>query len=267
VQKGIAMELYHNNMSVCAQRVRLAIHEKGLHPTEHHLNLRTGDQFKPEYLKLNPKGVVPTIVDHGQPIVESNVICEYLDDAYPEPPLRPADPIQRAHMREWTVVPDQGLFPACATVSFAIAFRYQYIERGEAEIAKFLAAKPDDVSRERFRRIIYQEVDAAPVVEALKVHDKILTTMSDQLERTRWLAGDEFTLADIALLPYIVRLDHLSLAWMWEDKRAAVGRWLGRAKARSGFAGIANYVDPKYLSLMGPRGREVRDRVAASLAH
>jgi glutathione S-transferase len=90
--------------------------------------------------------------------------------------------------------------------------------------------------------------------------------MSEQLEQTRWLAGDQFTLADIALLPYIVRLDHLSLAWMW-DKRAAVGRWLESAKARPGFSGIANYVDPKYLSLMGPRGREVRDRVAASLAH
>jgi glutathione S-transferase len=76
------MDLYHNNMSVCSQKVRLVIREKNLKPIEHHLSLRAGDQNTPEYLKLNPNGVVPTIVEGGQPIIESTVICEYLDDAY-----------------------------------------------------------------------------------------------------------------------------------------------------------------------------------------
>jgi glutathione S-transferase len=258
------MELYHNNMSVCAQRVRLALREKGLHPVEHHFNLRAGDQLKPEYLRLNPKGVVPTLVDNGGPIVESNVICEYLDDAYPERPLRPDDPVERAHMRAWAIVPDQGLFNACATISFAIAFRHQYLERGEAEIERFLAAKPDPVAREHFRQIIYQDIDARPVIDALKSHDKVLATMESQLERSRWLAGENFSLADIALLPYIVRLDHLALRWMW-DKRPMVGRWYEAAQKRPGFAGITDYVDQKYLDLMGPRGREARDRVASVL--
>ena len=93
------MELYHNNMSVCAQKVRLVIHEKQLKPTEHHMVLRNGDVHTSEYLKLDPKGVVPTLIDHGVPIVHSTVICEYLDEAYPEHPLRPADPVARAKMR------------------------------------------------------------------------------------------------------------------------------------------------------------------------
>jgi glutathione S-transferase len=260
------MELYHNNMSVCAQRVRLALREKGLRPTEHHLNLRAGDQVKPDYLKLNPKGVVPTLVDQGVPITESNAICEYLDDAYPDLPLRPADLTARGRMRAWALVPDQELFPACATLSFAIAFRHQYLERGEEEIAKFLASKPDAVAREHMRKIIHQEVSAAPVVEAIRVHDKTLSSMNYQLESTRWLVGGDFTLADVALIPYIVRLDHLSLGWMW-DKRPAVGRWYERAQARPGFSGIADYVDQKYLSLMDSRGREARAQVAAALAH
>jgi glutathione S-transferase len=107
------MDLYHNNMSVCSQKARLVIHEKGLKPVEHHLNLRASDQNAQEYLKLNPNGVVPTLVDRGRPIIESTVICEYLDDAYPDPPLRPKDPIQRALMRVWTLAPDAGLHAAC----------------------------------------------------------------------------------------------------------------------------------------------------------
>jgi glutathione S-transferase len=53
------------------------------------LNLRAGDQQSPQYLKLYPNAVVPTLVNDGTVIIESSVISEYLDDAYPEPPLRP----------------------------------------------------------------------------------------------------------------------------------------------------------------------------------
>src|SRR4051812_6777343 len=55
------LELYHNDMSVCAAKVRLTLAEKGVPYTGHHLNLRAGDQREPGYLALNPKGVVPTL--------------------------------------------------------------------------------------------------------------------------------------------------------------------------------------------------------------
>ena len=77
-----SLRLYHNDMSVCAQKVRFALAEKKLAWEGHHLNLRAGDQQEPEYLKLNPNAVVPTLVDDGNIMVESTVICEYLDDAY-----------------------------------------------------------------------------------------------------------------------------------------------------------------------------------------
>jgi len=62
------LELYNNTNSVCAQKVRLALTEKGLQAKEHMLKLQ-GDQFDPAYLKLNPNGVVPTLVHDGQPIM------------------------------------------------------------------------------------------------------------------------------------------------------------------------------------------------------
>jgi glutathione S-transferase len=91
------IELYHNDMSVCAQKARFALAEKKLKWEGHHLNLRAADQQKPEYLKLNHNAVVPTLADNGAVIIESTVICEYLDDAYPEPRLRPSDAVGRAH--------------------------------------------------------------------------------------------------------------------------------------------------------------------------
>jgi len=63
------------------------------------------------------------------------------------------------------------------------------------------------------------------------------------------------------------RLEHLMQSWLWENgKRAAVGDWLKRIKARKGFAGIADYVDPKYIDLMTPTGNEARPKVEAIVA-
>ena len=82
------LELYHNGMSTCSQKVRFCLAEKGVAWTGHHLDLRAGDQHTPEYLALNPNGVVPTLVDDGDVIIESTIINEYLDEKFPEPALQ-----------------------------------------------------------------------------------------------------------------------------------------------------------------------------------
>ena len=100
------LELYHNINSVCAQKVRIALKEKGQEAKDHIMTLR-GDQHEPAYLKLNPNGVVPTLIHDGEPITESSLILYYIDDAFPEPPLMPktaapAPPcaqVQQAHRR------------------------------------------------------------------------------------------------------------------------------------------------------------------------
>ena len=76
-------------MSVCSQKVRFALAEKKLRWEDHHINLQAGEQLRPEYLKLNPNAVVPTLVDNGTVIIESTVINEYLDDAYLSPAFVP----------------------------------------------------------------------------------------------------------------------------------------------------------------------------------
>jgi glutathione S-transferase len=90
------LTLYHNDMSVAAARTRIALAEKRLDWNAVHLDLRRGDAQKPEYLKLNPNAVVPTLVHDGRVIIESTVICEYVDDQWPDQPLKPKDSFGRA---------------------------------------------------------------------------------------------------------------------------------------------------------------------------
>ena len=95
------LTLYHGVTSTCSKRVRITLAEKGVDWDSVHLDLAQRENLDPQYLKLNPNGVVPTLVHDGHIIYESNFIIEYLDDIFPEPPLRPADPYDRAHMRIW----------------------------------------------------------------------------------------------------------------------------------------------------------------------
>ena len=95
------LELYHNNISVCAQKVRIVLAEKNVPWTNHHMSLAKGEQLTPEFKKMNPRGVVPVIVHDGHVIVESSVICAYLDEVFPDPPLAPKNPVERATMRLW----------------------------------------------------------------------------------------------------------------------------------------------------------------------
>jgi Glutathione S-transferase, N-terminal domain len=75
-------------MSVCAAKVRTALLEKALDCEFIHLDLRAGDAQKPDYLKLNPNAVVPTLVHDHNVLIESTVICEFIDDEWPDPPLK-----------------------------------------------------------------------------------------------------------------------------------------------------------------------------------
>ena len=119
------LTLYHNNMSSCSQKVRLALAEKDLDWEGRHLDLRAGDTQTAEYLKLNPKGVVPTLDHDGRIVRESNVILEYLEDAFPDPSLRPADAHDKADMRLWMKRLDEGHHDlATASLSMGIAFRH-----------------------------------------------------------------------------------------------------------------------------------------------
>ena len=90
----MTMILYNAPQSTCSQRVRFVLNAKQLPFEEHKLDLLAGDQLKPDYLRLNPNGVVPTLDHDGAIVIDSSVIMEYLDEVSPDPArFTPADPV------------------------------------------------------------------------------------------------------------------------------------------------------------------------------
>jgi glutathione S-transferase len=258
------LELYHNHTSTCAQKARVGLAEKGLDWTSHHLDLRAGDQQKPEYLKLNPRAVVPTLVHDGRAVRESNVILEYLDDAFPEPPLRPADPYGKAQIRLWIKRFDEGHHDiATATLSMGIAFRHQYLEKGEEGCRALIEKVPDPVRRERRADVIYNGTAAREFRIAVGMWVRVFADMEAALGEHEWLADKEYSIADAAWTPYLTRLEHLRALGFIAD-RPRVRGWYERIKARPSYrTAILDWQDDSYIALMAEKGEEAWPSVDA----
>ena len=259
------IELYHNDMSVCAQKVRFTLGAKALPWTSHHLNLRAGDQQKPEYVKLNPSAVVPTLVDDGKVIIESTVINEYLDDAYPEPGLRLR---MRLIARGFAFGPSNWTRPCTprpersATPSpFAIRSSLSAKRLWKHSMKRF----PDPKKRAESWENVTKGIDSSYFVDATRRFDKLLADMEAALIETPWLAGTEFSLADIGYAPYILRLQDLQLEFLW-DRRPHVSAWFERVGERKGYkAAFDDWPNPSYAALMKETGAEAEPRIKAVL--
>jgi glutathione S-transferase len=252
----MTLALYHNDMSSCAQKVRLMLAEKGLQWESRHLNLRAGEHQQDWYIKLNPRAVVPTLIDGDIVVPESNVINEYLDERFPDPPLKPADPFGRARMRLWTKQLDEGVHDAgIAVLSFGLAFRHQYLTKGEAG-KEMLENIPDPIKRERRRDVIEKGLDSQYFKTAVSRLLTLYRDMDDALASHAWLAGDGYTIADAAFTPYIVRLEHLDVMGLL-DPTPRTADWYRRIKARPSFqTAIVQWENAAYLDLMKREGRE-----------
>ena len=92
------------------------------------------------------------------------------------------------------------------------------------------------------------------------IYDSVVGEVAKQLSKTQWLAGNCYSLADTAMIPYICRLEHLAQEWLWEEDstRTQICGWLSRCKATTGFAGNSEFINIEYLGLMQRTGLEAR---------
>jgi len=239
------LELYHYDHSTAAQKVRIALAEKQLDWTSHHLDTSVAkrEHFSPEYLKLNPRGVVPTLVHDGRVIRESQVILEYLDDAFPEPPLRPEGAYEKATMRLWTKLIDEGLHVHSRVVGMCIVVRHAKAAAGPAELGKYLDEMPEIVRKENDRINIEQGLDSPLLPRAVSYFRGVFENMDQALAASPWLAGNSFSLADISLGVYVTRLKSFQMAPLWEHL-ARLNEWYARFVARPSYQeGVTKWGD------------------------
>jgi glutathione S-transferase len=230
------LKLYHASHSTCSQKVRMVLHEKGLAFDEVRVDLGKKEQLNPEYLALNPNGVVPTLVDDGIPIIESSVICEYLDEKYPHNPLVPSDLVQRARMRAWTHYIEEVAVGAIRVPSFNRAFLYRFKGQDQEQFEK-QEIGPRPVRKELFQRMGSPNgFSATEVDKSLGELAETCRRMDEAVSRNGpWLMGEQFTLADILVMPSIDRMADLGLSTIWDGKYPGVSGWYERLQARPAF--------------------------------
>jgi glutathione S-transferase len=193
---------YQFGNSVCCQKARITMSEKGLKWEPVEVNLFRNEQYAPEYLKINPKGVVPAMIHDGKAIIESTLLCEYLDDVYPTPRLIPPDPFLRTQMRLWSKMVDEGLHEGISEISFSAMFRERLKNSTPEEREVRFRNIGDPRRRDRFKSTYELGTQSPFVLYAVANYYKAFKSMEKALsDRGPWLLGDDLSLADINMMP------------------------------------------------------------------
>ncbi len=209
VQEMNGLHLFHTDISNCCDKVRIALAEKNLKWEDHFFVLPKGDHLTKEFFSINPKGVVPVLVDKGKVYTESNNIIEYLDRQYPEPPLCPelkSDRISVGLLMESA----QNYHPCVAALSFEFLFKAAPYS---PEFFQKRAALKTEVEPE-MEAIFDRDnggVVTEKVTEAIVLANKAFKELDSLLSSGDWLVGDRFSLADIAWAVQIHRLKTIRL--------------------------------------------------------
>lgn len=239
-----ALKLYHLSDAICAQKVRIALAEKSLE-FESRL-LRTGDEDElrsPAYLALNPNGYVPTLVHDERVLTESRIISEYLDEAFPGPPLLPADAFDRWRARSWTKQPDDSLHLHIYILSFAVIFRSGRLALSPAQRTAMLPIT-NAIKRAITIELTKSGFDTPILASAVARFATLFGDMEAALANQPWLAGNMYSLADADLTPYLRRLDSIGLWPLFADQHPRVTEWYARVAARPSFAlGLMNWLN------------------------
>ncbi len=226
--------LYHYWDSFCSFKVRLCLEEKGLDWDSRNVNLMRFENLAPDYLKINPNGLVPSLIHDGHTLVESSIINEYLDGVFPDPPLRPADEVALARMRYWVGIEEQDLFRAVRPVSLNLIMKRIFQAMSERQLDAHLARHPKQHLAGRLKKLFTAPVDQAAIDKSRKTLRRAFEKMDSEMAAQPWLAGEAYSLADIAAAPVIDRIGYLKMADIWHGLDA-VQDWIERITARPAY--------------------------------
>jgi glutathione S-transferase len=230
----MAFTLYNAPQSTCSQRVRFVFNGKKVPFAEVKLNLLAGDQLKPDYLKLNPNGVVPTLDHDGAIVIDSTVITEYLDEVEPQASFTPESPVKRARMRALMHFIDEMPAAAVRVPTFNLAFLPSFQKMSRDDFVAMAESKP--LRREFMLTMGQTGFPQAEMDAALARLRRSYERMDAEIAASGgpWLLGKDISLADVAVMPALVRMHDLNLPG-WLDLPRVVS-WFDNIRAHPAFA-------------------------------
>ncbi|TWT15305.1 glutathione S-transferase family protein [Reyranella sp. CPCC 100927] len=262
----MTLRLHHNLFSASSQKVRLALAEKHIAWESVEVDLQAGQQHTPAYRALNPRGVVPTLVHNDAILIESAAILEYLDDVFPEPALRPVDPVARQRMRAWIRRLDDVHHPANGMMHYAVLGRPTLRALSSDRLSALLQAMPNRRDRTLRAAAAHLGVDAPEFADAVLTQEEMLDAMNDALTGSACLVGDTVSLADLTALPYVARLEQMGLAVLIESAgRQALADWYGRMKRRASWQTAIGVLPAPVVERWQALGRQAWPQVAMHL--
>ena len=260
------LTLYDFGNSVCCQKVRITLRAKDLNWEPIKVDLFKTEQYDPKYLKLNPKGVVPTLVHDGKPVIESTLLCEYIDETFPQQPqLIPADPWLQSRMRLWSKMVDEGLHDGVTEISFSAMFRERMKNMPPEVREKRFRNVGDPRRTDRFKSTYEYGVKSPFVVHGIAAYERAFKTLEASIAEDKgpWILGSDPTLADINLMPYAARLNYLGLLDLWIKDRPHTRAWWAIAKEWPSFkSGPSDLISETEIAEMQTHGPKIANEVA-----
>lgn len=230
------LELYHAEPASNSLKVLLCLKEKGVDFTSHLVNIQAFEQHEPAFLEINPDGQVPVLVHDGTIITESTVINEYLDQVFPSPPLRPADPLECARMRIFTKYVDEYFRPALSQIGWQLMIHTITDKLSREDFAAKLARIPREEKREKWRIAAAQGYTAEQMAAWRRTLAEGIGKMEAALGKGVWLAGPHYSLADISCFAMAAHMPGRFADILSETASPRVMDWHRRMRTRPAVA-------------------------------
>lgn len=234
------IHLWHAGLSTCSQRVRITLAELGYDFESHIVDLHGGENASEAYQKINPKGVVPAMVRDGTVVIESIDIIAYLDETLGKGTLRPA--AQEHDISRLLRQADEAQ-PTLKLCTFEFLFRAA--PQAPPSVLQAFQETHQNESLKEFHRDFRAGFERSRVVDAVNYTHAAFKLLDDLYGDDReWLAGSEFSLADIAWMPNFHRFD--LLGWPF-DRYPNLSRWFAAASARDSYHTALREWEPQGL--------------------
>ena len=226
------LTIYHWEPNANSGKPIMAAFEKGVAFESRYVDLLSFDQHTPEYLQINPNGTIPSMVHDGVLVAESTAMMEYLDAAFPGPPLRPSDPFERWRMRWWCRFFDQFVGPSISMFGWSFFVGPSVRQRDPQELRARIERIPLKERRIAWSKAIYGTFSPEEMAESGRRIAFGVGHLEAALSERPWVAGASFSIADIVGFNMFAGLPMMNAEVANDTKTPHMMEWLRKINER-----------------------------------